>query len=69
MTQVEFENQLRELRCEKKHAIGLIAMMQSDIEEELAAKRRVMNEFKTQIQKLKEQKYMYAKKRMEVEAE
>ena len=69
MKQEEFETQLKELRSEKERAVGHIALMQSDIEGELAGKRKVMNEFATHIQKLKEQKYLYAKRRMEVETE
>ena len=37
MTQVEFENQLRELRCQKGAAVSAVALMQSEVKEEISA--------------------------------
>ena len=56
MTQVEFENQLRELRSQKAQVMNQFSLMQNEVKEEIAAKNRQIYELSQQVQKLKVQK-------------
>ena len=51
MTQVEFENQLRELRNQKAQVMIQFSLMQNEIKEEIAAKNRQIYELSQQVQK------------------
>ena len=67
MTQVEFENQLRELRNQKAQVMNQFSLMQNEIKEEIAAKNRQIYELSQQVQKLKVQKAGITERRLKVE--
>jgi len=56
MTQVEFENQLRELNGQKAQVINMYALMQNEVKEEIAEKNRQIHELSEQVQRLKVQR-------------
>lgn len=53
MTQIEFENQLRELRHQKAQVMNQFNLMQNEIKEEIATKNRQIHELSEQVQRLK----------------
>ena len=67
MTQVEFENQLRELRNQKAQVMNQFSLMQNEIKEEIAAKNRQIYELSQQVQKLKVQKAGITERRLKAE--
>ena len=69
MTQVEFENQLRELRGQKAQVMNQFSLMQNELKEEIAAKNRQIHELSEQVQKLKVQKFGITERRLKAEKE
>jgi len=67
MTQVEFENQLRELRGQKAQVMNQFSLMQNEVKEEIAAKNRQIYELSQQVQKLKVQKAGITERRLKAE--
>ena len=67
MTQVEFENQLRELRRQKAQVMNPFTLMQNELKEEIAAKNRQIHELSEQVQKLKMQKFSITERRLKAE--
>ncbi len=67
MTQVEFENQLRELRSQKAQVMNQFSLMQNEVKEEIAAKNRQIHELSQQVQKLKVQKAGITERRLKAE--
>ena len=67
MTQVEFENQLRELRSQKAHVMNQFSLMQNEVKEEIAAKNRQICELSQQVQKLKVQRAGITERRLKAE--
>ena len=69
MTQVEFENQLRDLRSQKAQVMNQFSLMQNEIKEEIAAKNRQIHDLSEQVQKLKVQKFGITERRLKAEKE
>ena len=69
MTQVEFENQLRELRCQKGAAVSAVALMQSEVKEEISAIDRQIQDLRARREKLNQQRLAYGSRRIELERE
>ncbi len=67
MTQVEFENQLRELRCQKAQVMNQFQLMQNEVKEEIAAKNRMIHELSEQVQRLHQQRAAIAERRLKAE--
>ena len=67
MTQVEFENQLRELRHQKAQVMNQYSLMQNEVKEEIAAKNRQISELMEQVQKLKMQRAGLTERRLKAE--
>ena len=69
MTQVEFENQLRELRRQKAQVMNQFSLMQNELKEEIASKNRQIHDLSEQVQKLKVQKFGITERRLKAEKE
>lgn len=69
MTQIEFENELRELRCQKGAAISAIAMMQGEVKEEISAIDRQIKDLRTRREKLNQQRIVLGNQRFAIEKE
>ena len=69
MTQVEFENQLRELRCQKGAAVSAVALMQSEVKEEISAIDRQIKDLRARREKLNQQRLVLGSRRIELERE
>ena len=69
MTQVEFENQLRELNGQKAQVINMYALMQNEVKEEIAEKNRQIHELSEQVQRLKVQRAGLNERRLKAERE
>ena len=69
MTQVEFENQLRELRGQKAQVMNQFSLMQNELKEEIASKNRQIHDLSEQVQKLKVQKFGITERRLKAEKE
>lgn len=69
MTQVEFENQLRDLRNQKAQVMNQFALMQNEVKEEIAAKNRQIYELSQQVQRLKVQRFGLNERRLKAEKE
>lgn len=67
MTQIEFENQMRELRTQKSAELKAIAKMQGEVKEEIAAIDRQVKELKAKREKLNQQRIMIANRRLDME--
>jgi hypothetical protein len=67
MTQVEFENQLRELRIQKAQVMNQFSLMQNEVKEEIAAKNRQIHELSEQVQRLKVQRAGLNEQRLKAE--
>ena len=67
MTQIEFENQLRELRCQKAQVMNQFQLMQNEVKEEIAAKNRMIHELSEQVQRLHQQRAGIAERRLKAE--
>ena len=69
MTQVEFENQMRELRVQKGAALTAIARLQGDVKEQIAAIDRKVKELKAEREKLNQQRIALSDRRFALEQE
>ena len=69
MTQVEFENQMRELRVQKGVELTVIAKMQGEVKEEIAAIDRKVKELRAEREKLNQQRIMLSQNRFSTEQE
>lgn len=69
MTQIEFENQMRELRTQKGAELNAIAKMQGEVKEEIAAIDRQVKELRAKREKLNQQRIMFANRRFDLERE
>ena len=69
MTQVEFENQLRELNGQKAQVMNMYALMQNEVKEEIAEKNRQIHELSEQVQRLKVQRAGLTERRLKAERE
>ena len=69
MTQVEFENQMRELRVQKGVELTVIAKMQGEVKEEIAAIDRKVKELRAEREKLNQQRIMISNRRFDLERE
>ena len=67
MTQVEFENKLRELRLQKAQVMNQFSLMQNEVKEEIAAKNRQIHELSEQVQRLKVQRAGLNEQRLKAE--
>lgn len=69
MTQIEFENQLREMRCQKGASVSAIAKMQSEVKEEIAGLQRQFDDIKNRLHRLQQERSMLGLKRISIEKE
>ena len=69
MTQVEFENQLRELRRQKAQVMNPFTLMQNELKEEIAAKHRQIDDIRKDISKLQASLQGYHQRRIALETE
>ena len=69
MTQIEFENQLRELRHQKAQVMNQFSLMQNEIKEEIATKNRQIHELSEQVQRLKVKRAGIQEVRLKTEKE
>ena len=69
MTQIEFENQMRDLRTQKGAELNAIAKMQGEVKEEIAAIDRQVKELRAKREKLNLQRIMIANRRFDLERE
>lgn len=69
MTQIEFENQMRDLRTQKGAELNAIAKMQGEVKEEIAAIDRQVKELRAKREKLNQQRIMFANRRFDLERE
>jgi sugar-specific transcriptional regulator TrmB len=69
MTQIEFENQMRELRTQKGAALTAIARLQGDVKEQIAAIDRKVKELKAEREKLNQQRITLSDRRFALEQE
>lgn len=69
MTQIEFENQLREMRQEKGREVANIAKLQSEVKAEIARLQSQYDGIKDRLHRLQQEREMYGLKRMAVEKE
>jgi uncharacterized coiled-coil DUF342 family protein len=69
MTQVQFENQLRELNGQKAQVMNMYALMQNEVKEEIAEKNRQIHELSEQVQRLKVQRAGLNERRLKAERE
>lgn len=57
MTKIEFDNQVREMRDQKLQIMEHFLLMNNELKEEIANKKRQMHELGLQLNKLKMQKH------------
>ena len=69
MTRSEFDQQVRELKNKKGNAIREIAILQSEIKEEIAAKHRQIDDIRKDISKLQASLQGYHQRRIALETE
>lgn len=69
MTRSEFDQQVRELKNKKGDAIRQVATLQSEIKEEIAAKKRQISELYKEISKLSQSLQGYYQRRIALETE
>ena len=67
MTQIEFENQVREMRSQMKQELNHISQMQNDTKEEIAALNHQINNLQDQVTRLKMQKQALHSRRLKIE--
>ena len=67
MTRMEFDKAITALKGKRNDALAQVRQMQSDVKENIAAKLRVINELRCDIQKMHQQRIMYGKERLELE--
>lgn len=69
MTRSEFDQQIRELKNKRNAAIREVAAIQSEIKEEIASKKRMIQEIGKEVQKLKQSLQGYHQHRIALDAE
>lgn len=69
MTQVEFEDQLRELRNQKGAELNAIAKMQGEVKEQISAIERKIRDLRAEMEKLNQQRLIISNHRYEKERE
>ena len=69
MTRSEFDQQIRELKNKRNAAIREVAAIQSEIKEEIASKKRMIQEIGKEVQKLKQSLQGYHQRRIALDAE
>lgn len=69
MTQVEFEDQLRELRNQKGAELNAIQKMQSEVKEQISAIDRKIKDLRAEREKLNQQRLIISNHRYEKERE
>lgn len=69
MTQVEFENQMRELRVQKGAALTAIARLQGEVKDDMEAIDRQIHELKERKAKLNQQRIALSDRRFALEQE
>jgi seryl-tRNA synthetase len=69
MTRSEFDQQIRELKNKRNAAIREVAALQSEIKEEIASKKRMIQEIGKEVQKLKQSLQGYYQRRIALDAE
>lgn len=69
MKQIEFDSQMRELRCQKGAALNAIIQLQGGVKEEIAAVDRQIKDLRAKREKLNQQRIIYSNRRFEIERE
>lgn len=69
MTQIEFENQMRELRVQKGAALTAIARLQGEVKDDTEAIDRQIHELKERKAKLNQQRIALSDRRFALEQE
>lgn len=69
MKQVEFEDQLRELRNQKSAELNAIAKMQGEVKEQISAIDRKIKDLRAEREKLNQQRLIISNHRYEKERE
>ena len=69
MTQIEFENQMRELRVQKGAALTAIARLQGEVKDDMEAINRQIHELKERKAKLNQQRIALSDRRFALEQE
>ena len=69
MTQIEFENQMRELRTQKGAALTGIARLQGEVKDDIEAIDRQIHELKERKAKLNQQRIALSNRRFALEQE
>ena len=69
MTQIEFENQMRELRTQKGAALTTIARLQGEVKDDMEAIDRQIHELKERKAKLNQQRIALSDRRFALEQE
>lgn len=69
MTQIEFENQMRELRTQKGAALTAIARLQGEVKDDMEAIDRQIHELKERKAKLNQQRIALGDRRFALEQE
>lgn len=69
MTQIEFENQMRELRVKKGAALTAIARLQGEVKDDMEAIDRQIHELKERKAKLNQQRIALSDRRFALEQE
>lgn len=69
MTQIEFENQMRELRVQKGAALTSIARLQGEVKDDMEAIDRQIHELKERKAKLNQQRIALSDRRFALEQE
>ena len=69
MTQIEFENQMRELRTQKGAALTAIARLQGEVKDEMEAIDRQIHQLKESKAKLNQQRIALSDRRFALEQE
>ena len=67
MTQIEFENQMRELRVQKGAALTAIARLQGEVKDDMEAIDRQIHELKERKAKLNQQRIALSDRRFALE--
>lgn len=69
MTQIEFENQMRDLRTQKSADLRAIAKLHGEVKEEISVIDRQVKELLARREKLNQQRIMFANRRFDLEQE
>lgn len=69
MTQIEFEQQLREMRQQKGREVKNIEKMQVEVKEEIARLQGQYDELRNRLHRLQQERSMYGQRRIQIEKE